>query len=53
MLKFTEAAIQRCSQEKLFWKYAANLQKNTHVEVWFCFSKAALQLSETIEYVKK
>ena len=30
-----EAAIRRCSQEKVFWKYAANLQENAHVEVWF------------------
>ena len=30
-----EATIQRCSYEKVFWKYAANLQKNTHVEVPF------------------
>ena len=28
-------AVQRCSEEKLFWKYAANLQENTHAEVWF------------------
>ena len=27
-----EAAIQRFSKEKLFWKYAANLQENTHAE---------------------
>ena len=31
----TEAAIQRCSYEKVFWKYAANSQENTHAEVWF------------------
>ena len=30
-----EAAIQRCSWEKVFWKYAANLQENTHAEVRF------------------
>ena len=22
-------------RKKLFWKYAANLHKNTHAEVWF------------------
>ena len=27
-------APQRYSLEKVFWKYAANLQ-NTHAEVWF------------------
>ena len=31
----SEATLHRCSQEKVFWKYVANLQKNTHVEVWF------------------
>ena len=31
----TEAAIQRCSLKKMFWKYVANLQENTHAEVWF------------------
>ena len=30
-----EAVFQRCSWEKVLWKYAANLQENTHVEVWF------------------
>ena len=30
-----EAATQRCSKEKVFWKFAANLQENTHAEVWF------------------
>ena len=30
-----EAAIQRRSYKKVFWKYAANLQENTHVKVWF------------------
>ena len=33
-----EAAIQRCSQEKLFCEYAANLQENTHAEVRFQLS---------------
>ena len=30
-----EAANERCSLEKVFWKYAANLQENTYVEVRF------------------
>ena len=30
-----EAALQRCSYKKLFWKYVANLQENTHAEVQF------------------
>ena len=29
-----EAAVQRFSEEKVFWKYAANAQENTHGEVW-------------------
>ena len=29
-----EVVTQKCSWEKVFWKYAANLQENTHVEVW-------------------
>ena len=38
----TEAATQRCSLKKLFWKYAANLQENNHQE---CdFNKVALKL---------
>ena len=35
---FSEAALQRCSWEKVFWKYAANLQENTHAEGWLKFS---------------
>ena len=31
---FTEAPLQRYSLEKVFRKYAANLQKNTHAEVY-------------------
>ena len=34
-LKIPEAAIHRCSYEKVFRKYAANLQENTHAEVGF------------------
>ena len=25
---------KRCYYEKVFWKYAVNLQENTHAEVW-------------------
>ena len=32
---FTGAATHRCSYEKVFWKYAANLHENTHAEVRF------------------
>ena len=30
---YREAAVQTCSLKKVFWKYAANLQENTHAEV--------------------
>ena len=29
----SQAALERCSKEKVFYKYAANLQENTHNEV--------------------
>ena len=32
----TQTATQRCSMKSVFWKYAVNLQENTHAEVW-CF----------------
>ena len=35
MKDYPEAAVQRCSSEKVFWKYAANLQENTRAEVHF------------------
>ena len=31
---FIKAALQSCSFEKVFWKYAVNLQENNHAEVW-------------------
>ena len=31
----SNAALRRGSSEKVLWKYAANLQQNTHTEVWF------------------
>ena len=31
---FPEAAHQRCSYEKVPWKYAENLQESTHAKVW-------------------
>ena len=30
-LKISEAVLQRCFYEKVFWKYAANLQENTEI----------------------
>ena len=35
VLLMLEAAFQRCSQEKVFWKHAASLQENTHPAEWF------------------
>ena len=32
-IRISEATIQRCSFEKVLWKYATNLQENTHAEV--------------------
>ena len=29
-----EAAIQKCSEKKVLWKYAANLQEKNRAEVW-------------------
>ena len=34
-LKLFESALQRCSYKEVFWKYAVNLQENTHAEVRF------------------
>ena len=40
---YFEAAVHKFSYKKMFWKYAANLQHNTHAEVQFRQSwKAAL-----------
>ena len=33
--KWREAALQRCSYKKVFWKYVANLQENSHAKVLF------------------
>ena len=32
---FSEAAVQRCFEKKVFWKYAAYLQENIQAEVRF------------------
>ena len=31
----TEAAVQKCSLKKVFWKYAANLRENSTFAVYF------------------
>ena len=35
LLTTLEATFLRCSEEKMSWKYSANLQENTHAEVLF------------------
>ena len=30
----SEAIFRKCSYKRVFWKYAATLQENTHAEVW-------------------
>ena len=36
ILLTAEAALQMCFFYKIkFWKYATNLQENTHAEMWF------------------
>ena len=45
-----EAAFRGCFLEKMFWKYAANLQENTHAEVWFQHTSAWLFSCEFVAY---
>ena len=33
LIKRINAALHKCTFEKVFWKYAANLQENTHAYV--------------------
>ena len=33
-LTSSEAAVRSCSYRRVFWKYVADLQLNTHTEVW-------------------
>ena len=40
MMKQSEAIPQRGSYEKVLWKYVANLQENTHIEVQFQLLKS-------------
>ena len=42
-LIFPEAATQRCSYEKVFRKYVANLQEDTHAEVQSNFIEITLR----------
>ena len=44
----SEAALQRCSYKKVFWKYAANIQENIHGKVWFQYSYLATLLKSPI-----
>ena len=48
---FPQAALQRCSCIKVFWKYAANLRENTHAKVWFQWiSKAGSFIEITLQH---
>ena len=33
--KIQKQPTRRALKKKLFWKYTANLQENTHAKVWF------------------
>lgn len=35
LLHISKPVLQRCSHKRIIWKYAGNLQENTHVRVWF------------------
>ena len=39
----TALSLHRCSYKKMFWKYAANLEENTHAEVRFQQSEITLR----------
>ena len=43
LIVLPEAALHRCSYEKLFWKYAANLQENTSARLFSCKFAAYFQ----------
>ena len=45
LIATTEAALDRYSYEKVFWKYAANLQENTHAWAFSCKFTAYFQKS--------
>ena len=34
-MNISEAAIQMCLKERVFWKYAVNLEENTYAELRF------------------
>ena len=46
-LRATKAALQWCSRQKLFLKYAANLQENTHAKVMGFFLVNLLHIFRT------
>ena len=41
-IKWAEAVLQSCSYKKVFWKYAANVQENTHAKVKSHFGMGVL-----------
>ena len=50
-LGHSEAAVQRCSQKKMFWKNAANLQESTHDEVQFQWIFKQLYWNHTLAWM--
>ena len=46
----SEAAVQWCSYEKVFWKYVVNLPENTHAELYWNRTYATLLKSHLCAY---
>ena len=46
----SEAAVQRCSYEKVFWKYETNLQENTHAEKWISIKLQSNFIEITLQH---
>ena len=49
----SEAAIQRCSEKKVFLKISQNSQENTYVRVSFLNKVAGLRLAQNIDLLKQ
>ena len=49
---FSEAALQMRFDQKVFWKYAANLQENAHAEEWFQWRNGSF-LAPKFSFFKK
>ena len=49
MMKQSEAILQRGSYERVLWKYVANLQENTHIEVQFQLLKSHFSIGVLLQ----